>query len=172
MVTIKSKRFILRPIRRGDEGFLKKNINSKAIYRNTLRIPYPYTLKDAREWIARNLKEGKKKKPSSINFVIDINNEAAGGVGLDHIEEYKAEIGYWLGEKYWGRGIMTEAVKLVTRFGFAKLKLKRIYAYVFPWNKASMKVLKKAGYRFEGVLKKDIKKSNRFLDAYLFAKIR
>ena len=169
---IKSKRFILRTFRKGDEESLKENISNKKIARNTLSIPYPYTLKDAKEWIVENLKEEKKKKPTKVNFVIDIRGEVAGSVGFSKIEGHKAEIGYWLGEKYWGQGIMTEAVKLATKFGFKKLTLKRIYAYVFPWNKASMRVLEKAGYKLEWFLRKHIKKDNKFIDAYLFAKVR
>ena len=172
MTIIKSKKFILRPFKRGDESSLKENINSKKIYQNTLNIPYPYTLKDAKDWIAKNLKEMKKRKPNMINFAIDINGEVVGGIGLNKIEGHKAEIGYWLAEKYWGQGIMTQAVKLVTEFGFKKLKLKRIYAYVFSWNKASMKVLEKAGYKLEGILRKDVKKNNKFIDTYLFAKVK
>ena len=172
MTIIKSKKFILRPFKRGDESSLKENINSKKIYQNTLNIPYPYTLKDARDWIAKNLKEMKKRKPNMINFAIDINGEVVGGIGLNKIEGHKAEIGYWLAEKYWGQGVMTQAVKLVTEFGFKKLKLKRIYAYVFSWNKASMKVLEKAGYKLEGILRKDVKKNNKFIDTYLFAKVK
>ena len=172
MAVIRSKHFILRPFKRGDEASLAENINNKKIYRNTLLIPYPYTLKDAKEWIAKNLKNLKKEKATMVNFVIDIRGEVAGSVGFSKIEGHKAEIGYWLGKKYWGQGIMTEAVKLATKFGFEKLKLKRIYAYVFPWNKASMRVLEKAGYKLEGVLKKHVEKDNKFVDDYLFAKVR
>jgi len=172
MVVIKSKKFVLRPYRKGDEKSLTENINNKKIYRNTLHIPYPYTLKDAKEWIRKNLKEAKKKNPTEINFVIDIKGEVAGSVGFSEIEGHKAEIGYWLTEKYWRRGIMTEAVKLATKFGFEKLKLKRIYASVFPFNKASRRVLEKAGYKFEGILRKEVKKDNKFLDAYLLAKVK
>jgi len=67
---------------------------------------------------------------------------------------------------------MTQAVKLVTKFGFEKLKLRRIYAYIFSFNKASMRVLEKNGYKLEGILKKDTKKDNKFLDCYLFAKVK
>lgn len=172
MVIIKSKHFILRPFRRGDEKSLVENINNKEISRNTLTIPYPYTLKDAKEWVARNLKEAKKKNPTEVNFAVEINKEVAGGIGFSKIEGHKAEIGYWLAEEYWGKGIMTEAANLATRFGFEKLKLRRIYAYVFPFNKPSMRVLEKAGYKFEGILRKNTKKDSKFLDDYLFAKVK
>ena len=170
MVVIKSKKFILRPFRKGDEESLRRSINNRTIYKNTLSIPYPYTLKDAKKWVAKAIEKTKQRKSDSVYFVIDIGGEVAGSVSF--IKQYKAEIGYWLGEKYWRQGIMTEAVKLATKFGFKELKLKRIYAYVFPWNKASMRVLEKAGYNLEGILRKDIKKNNKFIDAYLFAKVR
>lgn len=164
--------FILRPFKRGDEESLARNINNKKIYHNLLNVPYPYTLKDAKKWIDENLKEAKNKNPEKIRLAIEIAGEIAGGIGLDKIKGHKAEIGYWLGEKYWGQGIATQAVKLVAKYGFDKLKLKRIYAHVFPWNKASMRVLEKAGFKFEGVLKKNHKKNNRYLDSHLYAKVR
>jgi len=173
MVIIKLKDFILRPFKKGDEKSLRKNINNKKIYQNTFRIPYPYTLKNAKEWIVKDLKNQKKKKPKEINFVIDINNEVVGSISLDEIiEKHKAKIGYWLSEKHWRKGIMSKAVKLVTGFGFKKMKLKRIYADIYYWNKASIRVLEKAGYKREGILKKNIKKDNKIFDSYLFAKIK
>jgi len=172
MTIIHSKKFILRPYKKRDEVSLRNSINNKKIYRNTLVIPYPYTSKHAKEWIEKNLKEGRKKKPAMVNFAIDIDGEVAGAVGFHKIEGHKAEIGYWLAEKYWGQGIMTEAVKLATKFGFKKLKLKRIYATVFPSNKASMYVLEKNNYNFEGILRKYHKKDNKFLDAHFYAKVK
>jgi len=172
MVVIRSKRFILRPFRKGDEKSLMKNINNRIIARNTLRIPYPYKLKDARWWINHNLKLNKKKKKHEINFAVEINGEVVGGIGLDKIYDHCAEIGYWLGKKYWGQGIMTEAVKLVTKYAFEKLGLRRIYAFVFLFNKASAAVLKNTGFKCEGKLRKHVKKDNKFLDDLLFAKVK
>jgi len=167
-----TKDFILRPFKKGDEFSLARNINDIKVIRNTLIPFFPYTLKNAKDWVGKSLKENRKKKPTIINFVIDIKGEVAGSIGFSKIEGHRAEIGYWLARKYWSKGIMTKAMKLITKFGFEKLKFKRIYGYVFPFNKPSMKVLKKAGYKFEGILKKNTKKGNRFIDDYLFAKIR
>ena len=172
MVVIKTEKFILRSYRKGDEESLAKNIYDKTIARSTLRIPYPYTLKDAKEWVRKNLKENRKKKPDEINFVVDINGEVAGGIGLSEIKDYQAEIGFWVASKYRNKGITTLALKKVTKFGFEKIKLRRIYACVFPFNKASMRVLKKNGYKLEGILRKEIKKGNKLLDNYLFAKVK
>ena len=169
---IKTKRFILRPPQKSDAGSLAKNINDKEIARNTISIPYPYKPKDARRWIAKNIRARKNKKLKEINFIIDIDGEAVGGVGLVNIEGHEAEIGYWLGRTYWGKGIMSEAIKVVTKFAFSKLGRARVYAYIFPFNKASMRVLEKAGYKFEGILRKNTKKYGRFIDDYLFAKVK
>ena len=172
MTIIKTRKFILRPYKKGDKVSLAKNINNKKIYRNTLRIPYPYTLKDAKEWINKNLKEYKKKKSTEINFAIDINGKVVGGIGFEEIESHQAEIGYWLVPKYHNKGIMTLALRKVTKLGFKKLKLRRIYACVFPFNKSSMIILEKNGYQLQGVLRKEIKKGDKLLDAYLFAKAK
>ncbi len=169
---IQTKDFSLRPYKKEDAKSLAKNINNKKIYENTLNIPHPYTLKDAQEWIDENLKELKKKNPSKINFVIDINGEAAGEVSFRKIEEHKAELGYWLAEKYWGKGIMTQAVKLITKFGFEGLGLKRIYVFAFLFNKASQRVLEKTGFKKEGILKNNVIKDGKMMDDYLFAKIK
>ena len=172
MVIIKSDKFILRPFKKGDEASLAKHINDKTIAHNTLRIPYPYTAKDARWWISHNLEVAKQKKKTELNFAITINGEVVGSIGFDPIEGHRAEIGYWLGKKYWGQGIMTDAIKLMVKYGFSKLELKRIYADVFPFNKASAKVLQKAGFQYEGKLRKNVKKGNKFLDSLLFAIVK
>lgn len=171
--TIKTKQFTLRPFKKGDETSLVKNLNNKKVSRNLLVVPYPYTIKDAKEWIFKNLKEMKKKEPGMASFVIDIRGEVAGAIGFHGIEKgHRSEIGYWLAEAHWGNGIMPQALKITTALGFRKWKLKRIYAYVFTRNKQSARVLEKAGFKFEGTLEKNSKKKNEFIDDYIFAKIK
>jgi [ribosomal protein S5]-alanine N-acetyltransferase len=173
MVIIKTKRLILRPLQRSDALLLAKYANDRTIYRNTLRMPYPYTLKQANQWINKNLANYKKRNSNYYSFVIEFEGKFAGALGIDSIiRGHKAELGYWLGRPYWGKGFMTEAVKEATNFAFKKYKLKRVYAWTFTWNKASQNVLKKAGFKFEGVAKKNVKKKGKYLDDYLFAKIK
>lgn len=168
-----SKRFILRTIQKGDEFDIAKNANDKTISRNTAAIPYPYKLKDAKEWIKKCLNEEKKEKPETVIFVIIINDEVVGSVGLHSIvKNHKAEIGYWLARKHWGKGIVPEAVKIVTNFAFKKLKLKRVYARAYSFNTPSMKVLEKNGYKLEGIFKKDVEKKGKFFDSYNYAKVK
>lgn len=170
--TLKSNKFALRPFRKGDEDSLRKNVNNRMIYRYTLQIPYPYTAKDAKDWVRKKISERRRRKVGELNFAIDINGEVVGGIGLMHLEKHKAEIGYWLGERYWGRGIMAAAVKLVCQYAFGKLKLRRVYASVFKPNKASARVLEKAGFMFEGVNRRNYLKDGRLLDGLLYARTR
>src|SRR3989338_9719190 len=102
--TIKSKQFTLRPYRSGDEKSLRRNINTKRIYDYTLHIPHPYTSRHARDWVRKKVFQKGKKQVDELSFAIDINGEVVGGVGLQNMEKHKAEIGYWLGENYWGNG--------------------------------------------------------------------
>ena len=170
---IKANKFILRSYRKGDEKSLVENINDKNVSKFMSTVPFPYKLKDARFWINRSRKLENKKIKNEIHFAIDITGKVVGGIGLMHIEKaHKAEIGYWIGRNYWNIGIMTNVVKLMSDFGFKKLKLKRIYAKVFLKNKASAKVLEKNGFRLEGLMRKEMTKKDKLYDAYLYSKLK
>jgi RimJ/RimL family protein N-acetyltransferase len=172
MKLAENKKFILRSVQKGDEFDIAKNINDKIIARNTATIPYPYKLKDAKKWIGEYLKKQKKKNPEETSFAIVIDGEVVGSIGIHKIvKNHKCEIGYWLARKHWGKGIMPEAVKIVTDYGFEKLKLRRIDAGVYSFNPPSMRVLEKNGYKLEGILKKDVKKGNKLFDKHVYAKI-
>ncbi len=168
---IKTKRFTLRPYRKSDLESMVKHINDKAIAGYTLTIPYPYTMKDARNWWERYKKMMRKRGRNRIACAIVIDGQVVGSIGISR-HDHKAEIGYWLGRAYWGRGLMTAVVKEVTKYGFNTMGLRRIYACTFPENKASMRVLEKAGYKFEGILRKNVKKGDKLIDEYLFARVR
>jgi RimJ/RimL family protein N-acetyltransferase len=173
MIIIRSKKIILRPFKKGDLESLTKILNDKEIYKNTLAIPYPYRIKHAKDWINFNLKQNRKKNKTAINFVIELRGELIGGIGLSNIvDNHKTEIGYWVGKDYRGQGVATEAIRLITDYAFHKLKLKRVYATIFPWNEASKRVVKNNNYKFEGILKKYHKKYNKFIDACFFSKIK
>lgn len=167
MDELRGNGFLLRPFREGDATSLKRHINNRKIVRYTLRIPYPYTRQDADAWIAACAKERK-----AIRFAIDIDGEAVGGISVEHVEDHKGEIGYWLSEAYWGRGIMTEAVRLVAHHAMRKRGLRRVYACVFPSNAPSARVLEKAGFRREGLLRKNVMKDGKLHDEIVFAKVR
>lgn len=172
MVTIKGSRFILRPMRKNDAKLQQAAINDKEIAKNTATIPYPYTQKHAKDWVARCIANYHKKPLTDLVFVLDIKKNFAGCVALHHIEGHQAELGYWLARKYWGQGIMSEAAKLVTEYAFTKLKLKRIYGCVFPFNKKSEHLLKKIGFVYEGTARKSMKKHGKLLDEKIFALVK
>jgi ribosomal-protein-alanine N-acetyltransferase len=168
---LKLTRSVLREWKPGDEGSLVRSANSRRIWRN-LRdaFPNPYTLADAEHWI-------KIANPTTPigNFAIVVDGAAVGGIGLvlkGDVFRRSAEIGYWLGEQFWGRGIVTEAVRAVTDYAFATFDLCRVYAGVFEWNPASMRVLEKAGYEFECRMKKSVTKDGQTIDELIYAMIR
>lgn len=168
---INLQRSTLREWREGDEDSLVRHANNRAVWRN-LRdaFPHPYTLSDARNWI----KLANPSRPVA-NFAIVVDGHAVGGIGLilrEDVNRRSAEIGYWLGEEYWGRGIATEALQAVTDYAFQNFDLCRIYAGVFEWNPASMRVLEKAGYELECRLRKNVTKDGKNIDELIYTVLR
>ncbi len=161
--------FTIRQFRDSDLASLVKYAHNPRVA-NQLRdlFPYPYTAADGKNWlaIAGNRNYG-------YNFAIGNEMMCIGGIGIHpqfDVHRYSAEIGYWLGEPFWSRGIMTLAVEKMTAFGFEQLKMARIFATVFAYNPSSMRVLEKCGYRREGVMRKYVFKNERFWDAVLYAR--
>jgi ribosomal-protein-alanine N-acetyltransferase len=163
---------VLRPWRHGDEASLVKHANNRNVWRNLRDIfPHPYTRRDAASWI--NYCEA--SEPPPLNLAITYDGEAIGGIGISPgIDVFRktAEIGYWLSENFWGRGIATEALKLMTRYAFAEFDLVRLEAWVFAWNPASARVLEKSGYKFEGRLERSVFKDGELTDRLVYSKIR
>lgn len=151
------------------------HLKEKAIYDRTLNIPFPYRRKDAKEWIGIVRRETRRLK-TPINWAIRREDGLLiGGIGFHGLipgKSHRAEIGYWLAKPYWGRGLMTAAVRAVSAYGFKRFKLARIEAHVFASNAASGRVLEKAGFRLEGVLRNHYKKDGRLGDARLYARVR
>jgi ribosomal-protein-alanine N-acetyltransferase len=161
----------LRPWRRGDEESLVHHANNRNVWINLDDLfPFPYTMDNASIWIQHCVTE----KPSR-QFAIVVEGQAVGGIGIllkEGIRRKTAEIGYWLGENFWNKGITTEAVKAVTEYAFSTFDICRIQATVFPYNKASGKVLEKAGYTLESCLKKGIIKDGKIIDEHIYAIVR
>ncbi|MFW5967082.1 MAG: GNAT family N-acetyltransferase [Persicimonas sp.] len=158
----------IRSWRLDDVDALVRHANNRAVWRN-LRdsFPHPYTRDDAEEWLA-----SAGSQTPETNFAIDVDGEAVGGIGLERktdVFRRSVEIGYWLGERVWGRGIATEAVAALTTWGFTNLDVVRIYAGVFEWNPASIRVLEKVGYAFEGRLHNAVYKDGEVLDELVYA---
>jgi len=154
-----------------DRDALVRHANNRKIWINLRdHFPYPYTDEDARDWLASIV----RREPEN-NFAIDVAGEAVGGIGFTvqpDVGRRSAEIGYWLGEEFWGRGIATDALIAMTHHVFANYDVCRIYAYVFEWNRASARVLEKAGYTLEGRLRKSVTKDGQTIDNLIYAIIR
>ncbi|MGA2382861.1 MAG: GNAT family N-acetyltransferase [Gemmatimonadales bacterium] len=162
---------VVRPWRRGDEESLVRHANNRKVWINLRdKFPHPYTPADAEQWIA--FATGQEPQ---TNFAIAVGEEAVGGVGLDlktDVERRSAEVGIWLGEAYWWKGIGTAAARAMTEYAFATFDVCRLYCSVFAWNGASMRILEKAGYTCEAMLKKAATKDGKTIDVYLYALVK
>jgi [ribosomal protein S5]-alanine N-acetyltransferase len=164
------RKCIIRNWQIQDAPSLAKYANNRKIWLN-LRdaFPYPYSLGDAEVFISRVT----EADPVTI-FAIESHSEAIGSIGLllgNDIHLFTAEMGYWLAEPYWGKGIMTDAVQFLTTWAFDELRLHRISAEPYANNTASHRVLEKAGFIREGVLRSSAFKDGKIIDQYLYSKI-
>lgn len=163
----------LSPLRLTDIKNLVKYLNDEEIFNNTLMIPFPYKKEDG-EFFIKLCRQNKQKYGKNTNWAIrNKNKKLIGGCGF-HMKyrrnSSKDEIGYWLARPYWNKGIMTKVVNKLCEIGFNKLGLIRIEASVFSHNKASCRVLEKAGFEFGGLLRKSIRKNNKLIDGKFFYK--
>ncbi len=156
-----------------DAGALTRFANNGKIARN-LRdaFPHPYTLADAEAYIGDCLAADER---DTLCRAIEIDGMAAGSVGLfrgKDIYRRCAELGYWLAEEYWGRGVMTGAVRQLCAEGFAKWDIERIYAEPFADNAGSRRVLEKAGFTLEGTMRRGAYKNGAYRDWCMYALLR
>lgn len=169
-----NEEILVSDINLNDKSAFIEHLKEKQIYDQTLAIPFPYTEKDADWWI-NHVQDSADKQGVSTNWAIrQSDGSLIGGIGFHDIEvgkSYKSEIGYWLAKPYWNKGIMTDVVKKITDYGFKEFKLIRITAHIFYFNSGSARVLEKAGYEFEGTLKKLYKKDGKIFDGKLYAKV-
>lgn len=136
----------------------------------TNQFPHPYTETDGRNFIEMVMRDDITKI-----FAIEISGEAVGSIGIfpqSDIHCKSAEIGYWLSEKYWGKGIMPKAIKEIVEYGFKTFDIVRIYARPFSTNKGSQRVLEKAGFKQEARLEKALYKNGEYLDEIIYSKLK
>jgi RimJ/RimL family protein N-acetyltransferase len=163
---------IVRDWREGDAASVAPHANDRRVWINMRdSFPHPYTISDAETFIA--LASG--MNPRTL-FAIAQNDQAIGGIGYtlhQDVERVSAEVGYWLGAAFWGRGIMTAALGAVTAYAFREHShLRRLYAVPYEWNPASMRVLEKVGYRCEGRMRQSAIKDGQVVDQLLYAILR
>ena len=161
----------LRPLRLEDkERLVELGNNSKISDNLTDDFPNPYTIEAADKFLTNAIKDQPIRR-----FAIEENGIYVGNCALHpsyDIYRFNAELGYFVGEPYWGRGIATKAIKLLCDYGLSELNIHRIYAGVFAYNPASEKVLKKCGFEFEGVFKKGLYKNGAFHDEIRYALVK
>ena len=132
-------------------------------------FPHPYTFEDGKAYLSMIANDN----PTKV-FAIEINGEAVGSIGIfpqTDIHEKSAEMGYWLAEEYWGKGIMTKAIQETVNYGFQTFDIVRIFARPFSTNRNSQRVLEKAGFTFEARLKKALFKNGEFMDEIIYARL-
>ena len=161
----------LRSLRYSDCKHLAVLANNKRIW-NNLRdmFPHPYCVEDAEKFI-----DSVKQQDPRTTFAIEYDYRFVGVIGIimqQDVYRKSGEIGYWIGEPFWNKGISTCALKLATEYAFASLGVEKLFAGVFAGNEGSRRVLEKCGYHLEGVLRKAVYKNNRFLDEGRFGKLR
>lgn len=161
----------LRDWRADDKELLAKYANNKRIADNLRDIfPNPYTINDAMYWISAN----ENQNPQTV-FAIDADEQFVGGCGIhlkNDVYKHSAEVGYWIAEPFWGKGIATEAIKQLQEKTISHFPdIVRLYAEVFEHNKASMKVLEKNGFHLESIRKKAVIKNALIMDDYVWVKL-
>lgn len=135
-------------------------------------LPYPYTEQDGEDYISSMLSADENE---TFAFAITVDGKVVGSIGVfrqANIHRQTAELGYYLAEEYWSKGIMTEAVKQICEYVFSKSDIIRIYAEPFAYNAASCRVLEKAGFQYEGTLRRNAVKNGKIIDMKMYSLIK
>jgi RimJ/RimL family protein N-acetyltransferase len=163
--------YLIRDWREDDAPSVAKYANNRKIWMSLRdEFPHPYTLPMAEAFLSHVI----KAEPRTV-FAVASRTEAIGSIGFllgQDVHRLTAELGYWLAEPFWGKGIMTSAAKAVTDYGFSFFGLNRVFAGPYATNAASARVLEKAGFEREGILRASVVKEGRVLDQFLYAKVR
>ena len=169
LVTLQTQRLTLRPYAASDIPALVPLIGAREVAATTLRIPHPYTEALAQQFIA-SVKEGFEKGTCvRLTMILRETQTMCGGIGLQINTDHRhAELGYWIGVPYLGKGYATEAATAVVNYGFETLGLQRIFASHFAKNPASGRVLQKIGMRSEGRQRSHLLKWGEFLDIEMY----
>ena len=163
----------IREWRLSDAADLAVALSNKKVQDN-LRdgLPFPYTEKDGLDYITAMLSADKN---DTFAFAVTVDDKVIGSIGVfrqGNIHRLTAELGYYISEEYWGNGIMTEAVKQICEYVFRNSDIIRIYAEPFSHNTASCRVLEKAGFQFEGLLRHNAIKNNKVIDMKMYSLIK
>ncbi len=163
--TITTNRLVLRLFQEKDAPAVTELCNNYNIYKNTLHLPYPYSLQDALSWITHHLDNFNADKSYEFAITKKDSGDLLGAVALSNNEKFiNGELAYWVGEPFWGNGYATEAAQAMLDFAFKEKKYHKVFARYFDSNPASGKVLEKLGMKKEGVLVDHVRKENQYKD--------
>lgn len=169
-IELHTPRLLLRTYTLEDMPELIPLIGAREIAATTLRIPHPYTQKDAEDQVRRSQGD---EDAVRLGVCIETSSTFIGGVGLRlELDHHRAELGYWIGVPYWGNGYATEAARALLRYGFDELKLHRIYASYFSNNPASGRIMAKLGMRKEGCLRSHMVKWGEYHDLMIYGMVK
>jgi len=164
-------RGVIRSWDPGDASALAEGANNRKVWLKLRDLmPHPYTMEDAEAYLRTVAADGPK-----LSLCIEVDGKAAGAIGLNFgsdVHRLTAEVGYWLAEPFWGRGLMTEALVGFIDYSFHSFALRRIFASVYSNNLGSARVLEKAGFQFEGIMRQNVIKDGQILDSLLYARVR
>ena len=163
----------IRKWKLSDAKDLAAALSNKKI-QNNLRdgLPYPYTEQDGTDYISAMLSADEN---NTFAFAVTADHKVIGSIGVfrqENIHRQTAELGYYIAEEYWGKGIMTEAVKQICEYVFNTSDMIRIYAEPFAYNAASCRVLEKAGFQYEGTLRKNAVKNGKVIDMKMYSLLK
>ena len=163
--------FLLRPLRASDAESMARYANNYNVWRNVRDyFPHPYKWEDATGFIRFN-----EDVTPATNFCIEYGGECVGVIGFvpqEDVYSKTADFGYWLGEPFWGQGIMTTAARKVVKYIFHHFDIVRIHAGIFAWNEASMRVLEKAGFTKECVFEQSVFKDGVLTDEHRYSLLK
>ncbi|MUV36469.1 8-oxo-dGTP diphosphatase [Lentibacillus sp. JNUCC-1] len=163
----------LRLFQTSDAADVAHMCNNYNIYRNTLHLPYPYSEEDAIAWIKPQLEHFKNGRAYEFAITDQDSGKIYGAIGVSHNQQAQnGEVGYWIGEEYWGNGYATGALRAIMQFAFEEKHYHKVYARCFGSNPASGRVLKKAGMHREGILIDHVTKDERYEDLIYYGLLR
>lgn len=165
MIRLETQRLLLRPMVYTDAPKIYEYMQDRDIAYNTSLIPYPYPVGAAEAWMEQTWEQAASRESYTFAVVLKAEDRMIGSMGIgQNAAHNRAEIGYWMGKRYWGQGYASEACRRLIQFGFEDLGLNRIQASYFTRNPASRRVMEKAGMRYEGVLRQYVFKWGEYID--------
>ncbi|WP_423407684.1 GNAT family N-acetyltransferase [Heyndrickxia sp. MSNUG] len=170
--TITTKRLKLRLFQISDAAAVTKLCNNYNIYKNTLYLPYPYSIEDALSWIEHHLNNFNANKSYEFAVTDKETGDLYGAIALSNNQKFKnGEIAYWIGEEFWGNGYATEAAQGILQFAFDEKQYHKVFARYFKSNPASGRVMEKLGMKQEGYFVDHVRKENRYEDLVYYGLI-